>query len=246
MAFCELHYFSPALQKQTAANVIIPESSSEPFPVFYLLHGLSDDHTSWVRRTSIERYVEELQLMVVMPDGGRGFYLDSTAGFAYETAIVRDLLNFIDQTFRTRAERAGRCLGGLSMGGYGSLRIGFKYSNLFCSVASHSGALNFGRGGKRELEPEFARLLGDATSRARDNLYALAERADRSLLPGLRIDCGTEDELIGANRSFHEHLNQLTVPHEYAEFSGRHDWAYWDLRVQEALRFHARHLGIAR
>ncbi len=64
MAFCELHYFSNALGKQTAANVILPESKTyePPFPVFYLLHGLSDDYTIWQRRTSIERYVQNLPL----------------------------------------------------------------------------------------------------------------------------------------------------------------------------------------
>ena len=74
MALLDARYFSKALQKATAANVIFPETGAAgPFPVFYLLHGLSDDHTMWQRRTSIERYVQNLPLIVVMPDGGRGF-----------------------------------------------------------------------------------------------------------------------------------------------------------------------------
>jgi putative tributyrin esterase len=83
MAYCELHYFSKSLGMQTAANVILPEGEHEgPFAVFYLLHGLSDDHTIWMRRTSIERYVQNLPLIVVMPNGGRGFYTDAVQGFA--------------------------------------------------------------------------------------------------------------------------------------------------------------------
>src|SRR5205823_3171080 len=146
MACCKLRYFSKALDKQTAANVILPEKHTGPFAVFYLLHGLSDDHTTWVRRTSIERYVENLPLLVVMPDGGRGFYCDAVDGFAYETALVRDLVTFIDQTFPTRANRGGRCIGGLSMGGYGAIKIALRFPELFCSATSHSGAFGFAHG----------------------------------------------------------------------------------------------------
>src|SRR5688572_4392093 len=103
MAFCELHYFSKALSKHTAANVILPqvEEQQGPFPVWYLLHGLSDDHTGWMRRTSIERYVAHLPLIVVMSDGGRSFYCDAMQGYAYETAIVEDLIGYIDSMFHT-------------------------------------------------------------------------------------------------------------------------------------------------
>ncbi len=244
MAICELHYFSSALQKQTAANVIFPENESGPFPVLYLLHGLSDDHTIWMRRTSLERYVEGLPLIIVMPDGGRGFYTDAAAGFAYETALIRDLIGLVDRTFQTQTARRGRCISGLSMGGYGALKLGLKHPDLFCSAVSHSGALNFGQSGGRYQLPEFARILGDPSTGKPHSLYALAETVDRSLVPALRIDCGTDDELIENNREFHAHLTNLGLPHEYEEFPGGHNWAYWDTHVQEAIRFHAKHLGI--
>ncbi len=78
MAFCELKYHSKALGQATAADVILPQNDAlGPFAVFYLLHGLSDDHTIWQRRTSIERHVADYPLIVVMPDGGRGFYTDA-------------------------------------------------------------------------------------------------------------------------------------------------------------------------
>src|SRR5438128_99133 len=86
MAFCELKYFSKALEKATAATVLLPEGPQKgPFPVLYLLHGLSDDQTAWTRWTSVERYVRSLPLIVVMPESGRGFYCDAEQGFAYET-----------------------------------------------------------------------------------------------------------------------------------------------------------------
>lgn len=248
MAFCELRYFSPALKKQTAANVILPEGEgmAGPFPVFYLLHGLSDDHTIWHRRTSIERYVQGLPLIVVMPDGGRSFYTDAEQGFAYETAIIRDLIGYLDRIFPTKAERAGRCIGGLSMGGYGALRLALRFPEMFCSAVSHSGKLDFARetwGDPRAAE--FERIVGKNPLGGPNDLFALAEKVDRSLLPALRIDCGTEDALLGCNRDFHAHLESLGIPHEYAEYPGGHDWAYWDTHVQEAIAFHVRNLGIA-
>src|ERR1044071_6734116 len=97
-----------------------------PFATFYLLHGLSDDHTIWLRRTSIERYVSSLPLIVVMPDGERGFYTDAQEGFAFESAITKDLISFIDRTFPTKADRSGRAIGGLSMGGDGAVKLALK------------------------------------------------------------------------------------------------------------------------
>lgn len=250
MAFCELHFFSKALGKQTAADVLLPEVDHPgPFAVMYLLHGLSDNHTIWQRRTSIERYVQNLPLIVVMPDGGRGFYCDAAQGPAYETAIIGDLIGYVDRMFHTRAARSGRCVGGLSMGGYGAAKLALRFPDLFCSAVSHSGAMHFGhqpvqhdRG--REIQAEFERIVGPDPAGGPNDLYALAEAVEPANRPALRIDCGTDDFLIEQNRAFHAHLKSIGYEHEYAEFPGAHDWAYWDEHVQEAIRFHTRHLNI--
>lgn len=247
MALCELRYFSNALGKQTAANVILPETGTGPFPVFYLLHGLSDDYSIWLRRTSIERYVDGLPLIVVMPDGGRGFYLDAAEGFAYGTALGTELVDRIDRTFPTKAERGGRCIGGLSMGGYGALRLALSHPDRFCSAVSHSGAVAFGHKAQNwddSRAAEFKRLLGPDPVGGTNDLFALTEKIDRTLLPALRIDCGVDDFLIEDNRAFHAHLESIGVAHEYAEFPGAHNWPYWDIHVQEAIAFHRKALGI--
>lgn len=252
MAFCELRYFSKALEKATAANILLPEGDFEPpFATFYLLHGLSDDHTIWQRRTSIERYVRDLPLIVVMPDGGRGFYCDAKEGMAYETAIIRDLIGYVDQMFPTIPTRKGRCIGGLSMGGYGAVKLALKYPGLFCSAVSHSGALAFARRKFPREEgnawnAEMARILGEDPVNGPDDIFALAAQLDPLKRPALRIDCGVDDFLLEENRACHARLTELGYPHEYEEFPGAHTWDYWDLHVQEALAFHARHLGVTR
>lgn len=246
MPFCELRYFSRSLEMQTACNVILPDPETwpPPYPVMYLLHGLSDDHTIWCRRTSIERYVESLPLMVVMPNGGRGFYCDAREGFAYGSSIVKDLVGLIDRLFPTRAERAGRCIGGLSMGGYGAMRLALGHPDLFCSVVSHSGALYFGHLDLPEEDPRRPECARITSPGGPDDLFALAERLTPAEWPAIRVDCGVDDFLIEHNRAFHAHLTRLGVPHEYEEFPGAHTWDYWDLHVQEAIGFHRRALGI--
>lgn len=248
MALCEVKYFSRALQKATAANIILPETETEgPFPVFYLLHGLSDDYTMWQRRTSVERYVHGLPLIVVMPDGGRGFYCDAVEGPAWETALVRDLISLVDRIFPTIAGREGRAVGGLSMGGYGAVKLALKYPDLFCSANSHSGALGFAHW-PLSTDPndafavEFTRVIGTEPVGGPNDLFALSGSLDTGVRPALSIDCGTEDFLLEANRGFHRHLDSIGYAHEYHEYPGAHVWDYWDRHVQEALQFHMRAL----
>ena len=250
MAFCQLNCHSDALGKAVAANIILPEVNfNGPFPVFYLLHGCGGDHSIWMRRTSLERYASAWPLTIVMPDGGRGFYSDAVNGPACESAIVRDLIPFIDGTFNTIAAREGRCVGGLSMGGYGALRLALRFPEMFCSANSHSGALEFGHSPDDWAHPndktELERIIGPDSCGGEFDLYALAEKLPEISRPALQIDCGTEDFLIEQNRAFHRHLEQLQIAHEYAEYSGTHNWEYWDAHIQDALRFHARHLGFA-
>ena len=125
---------------------------ARPWCVFYLLHGLSDDHTIWMRRTSIERYVAGLPLVVVMPDGGQaGWYSNPVGSFVgprnWETFHMAQLIPWIEANFRTYAEYDGRAVGGFSMGGFGALKYAAKYYGHFASVSSHSGPASLRRDG---------------------------------------------------------------------------------------------------
>jgi putative tributyrin esterase len=250
MAVCTLHYFSKAIAKMSGATVIVPEGEGMvgPFPTFYLLHGFSDDFTAWSRRTNVERYAETLPFIIVMPDGGHGFYIDAQQGYAYDAAITQDLLPLIDRTFQTDPRRQKRVVGGLSMGGYGAIKLALAHPDLFSGAVSHSGALAWAH---RPLTAETEwgrgaiRLVGENPQGGPHDLFALAAKIDRDRLPALRIDCGVDDFLIEDNRLFHQHLEKLGIPHEYAEYPGGHTWAYWDEHVQEALAFHARAIGLS-
>lgn len=238
-----LRYFSEALQKHTQAEIILPNLSLDgPFHVMFLLHGLSDDQSIWMRRTSIERYVEGLPLIVVMPDGGRGWYTDAVEGYAYETAIATELPAIIAKTFPTKGPW---CISGLSMGGYGAVKLALKHSETFHSAVSHSGAMgmaHFIPDRDEAFKREVARIFGPNPVGGDNDLHALVGKLRPSKMPLIRFDCGVDDFLIEFNRDFDRHLRELEVGHEYQEFPGDHNWAYWDEHVQEGISFHRKNL----
>lgn len=252
MALCEIHLSQGnALRKMTSIMALLPEGKPGPWPVLYLLHGLSDDHTAWQRWTSIERYVRDLPLMVVMPNGERGWYTDSASdpNSAYETLITRDIINFVDATFQTIANREGRVIAGLSMGGYGALKLALKHPDIFRAAASHSGAVEIAThisDQEGNQNSETVRIFGPNPSGGTEDVFALAKNASPETRPALRIDCGVDDFLIEHNRRFHAYLDEISCPHEYAEHPGGHDWGYWDLHIQDTIRFFSEVLAINR
>lgn len=260
MAWSTLHWRSDILGKQTTAQVLLPDTGKGPFPTFYLLHGLSDDSSLWLRRSRIEWYVRDLPIIVVMPDGYKSFYTKPVEGPDFAQHIGVELPAFIERHFQARPERAARAIGGLSMGGYGALRVGMGLADRFCSVNSHSGAVGWGNfeqktgaaappslaGRGEEFLRELAKIFGEDPRGSDHDLGVLAKRAMAAgNLPELLLDCGTEDFLIEDNRAFHAELTAAQVPHEYREFPGAHSWDYWDAHVQDALVFHAKNLGVA-
>lgn len=247
MSFCHVQFFSNVLIKQVAMNVLLPDAGKGPFATYYLLHGLSDDYTIWHRRTRIEMYAARWPMIVVMPDGGRGFYTDNDQGPAYATFFTEELPAFVERTFDAQNLRKGRCIGGLSMGGYGAMRLALGRPDLFISANSHSGALCAGnKRYSRTKDPERARIFGTKPAGSYHDLQALAKRAQSArTLPKLRLDCGDEDFLLEDNRTFHAALDRDGIPHEYEEFPGSHTWDYWDQHVPEALEFHAKAMGLS-
>jgi len=237
MAFASMEFFADSIQKMSGLTAILPNSAG-PWPVLYLLHGLSDDHTVWCRRTSLERYVSDLPLLVVMPDGHRSFYCNDPRpdGCAYEDHIVRDVVGFVERVFPCMGRRRGRAIAGLSMGGYGAIMLGLRHPDVFCAVSSHSGAPLFAH--QPIPDRPDVEALANCLPPGEYDCFALAEkRKSDGRLPAIRMDCGTEDRLAKPNRSFHAHLEALGVPHVYEEYPGEHTWAYWDEHIGRTLAF---------
>ena len=259
MAFFDCHFFSDALGMNVSAYVLIPQITSrqigvaagktrDKYPALYLLHGLSDDHTIWLRRTSIERYAAEKNLAVIMPAVGRSFYQDMVSGPKYWTFISEELPQFIERFFPISPVRDDRFAAGLSMGGYGALRLGLVRPERYAAIASLSGALDMVRRAKEagregsalsraELEAMFGPKLKVEGTDA--DLFYLIQRlaVGSGLKPKLYVSCGTEDIILHDTRKFKQHLDSLRIEYTYDEGPGAHAWGYWDQQIQRVLEW---------
>ena len=249
MAFFDCHFFSETLALSVSAHVLIPQTTATKrplHPTLFLLHGLSDDHTMWLRRTSIERYAAARNLAVVMPAVGRSFYQDMAGGARYWTFLSEELPAILRSFFPLSETRADNFAAGLSMGGYGAMRLALAHPERFAAAASFSGALDYvrrlresGKARSRITKAEWNAVAGpgaDATGTHSDLFHIAKNLAKRrGPKPALWLSCGTEDELLGDTRAFHTHLGALGWTHQYEEDTGAHDWAYWDAQIERTI-----------
>ncbi|MBT8224180.1 MAG: esterase family protein [Dactylosporangium sp.] len=251
MALVSCDFFSDVLGLSTSMTVILPQETTAQIgmrgavraadhPTLYLLHGLSDDHTIWLRRTSIERYVASLGLAVVMPQVHRSFYADEVHGHRYWTFLTTELPALTRSFFRLSDRREDTFVAGLSMGGYGALKWALRQPECFAAAASLSGALDVARlqrGGASDGHL-MARVFGTHPIAGTDNdLMALLGRAERdaTILPRLYACCGTEDFLQGHSVAFRDTCDRLGIPATVDVGPGEHEWGYWDSKIQDVL-----------
>jgi putative tributyrin esterase len=247
VALINCDFFSESLALSTSMTVILPQQTRSQIgltgaasgpagaPVLYLLHGLSDDHTIWLRRTSIERYVAPLGLAVVMPAVNRSFYADEAYGNAYWTFLSAELPELVAAFFRVSTRRADTFVAGLSMGGYGALKWALRQPERFAAAASLSGALDIAALARRgEREALLSTVFGGPPG-PDDDPIALLRAADRDALPALYVGCGTEDPLIDDNRAFISAAGAADVPLAVDLRPGEHEWGFWDEEIQRVL-----------
>lgn len=251
-AFCQCGFFSEALGKCVNINVLVPQNSNSNigvdqlnstkklFPVIYLLHGLSDDHSIWCRRTALERYAAAYECIIVMPDGGRSFYRNMASGPRFKDFITVDLPNFVESTFPAETDRKNRFICGLSMGGYGALAIALELPERYSKAAAFSSVADIQYFSKNLSPIEKKSIFGDREdlTGSENDLFYLAEKTAASpLRPDIFLACGTEDFLYTCNTRFRDHLNSIGYSHQYLEAPGVHSWAFWDEQIQNALKF---------
>jgi len=250
MALVRCDFFSDVLGLSTSMTVILPQETSSQIglqgsarggdpPALYLLHGLSDDDTIWLRRTSIERYVAPLGLAVVMPQVHRSFHADEVHGHRYWTFLSEELPALAGRFFRLSDRREDTFVAGLSMGGYGAFKWAMRQPGRFAAAASLSGALDLARLRRldaAQADPQpLGRVFGDRPiSGTGDDLLWLLDQADAAL-PRLYMCCGTEDVLYEDNVMFRDACQAKGVPLTVDFGPGGHDWDYWDAKIQDVL-----------
>lgn len=248
MAYAHTSLFSESLGMGTSVAVILPQRTTAQIgmsghapegdpPVLYLLHGLSDDETAWTRRTSIERYADDAGIAVVMPRVERSFYQDMAHGERYWTYVSQELPALVAQLFRVSDRREDTFVAGLSMGGYGAMRLALAQPERFAAAASLSGALDMAHPLVRHERQDFYDLAfgeDDITGGDAD-LLALVRRADPASLPALLVACGSEDDLWPMQHSFLAAAGENGVEVTTSFGPGAHEWGYWDARIRDVI-----------
>ncbi len=235
MAHIEMTYRSEQLICDTQIRIHLPEGiqRGERLPVLYLLHGIGGTSSSWDKYTSVGRYVRNQKLIVVMPDGGKSFYIDEMYGEKYYSYIAKELPDMIEATFPAGETRY---IAGLSMGGYGAFRIALKNPERYRYAASFSGAVDIES--LLPFDPErFIGVTGGTFVPEEMDLFVLAKNAEQApVRPRLYQWCGTEDFLYEGNVKFKEFMETTSFDYTYAEGPGTHEWEFWDEQLKVFLK----------
>jgi putative tributyrin esterase len=238
---------SESLAREMHYRILLPANyaaSARSYPVLYLLHGWHGDHTNWTTLTDLTHYAENLPIIIVMPDAHDSWYVDSatTPQEKFEQYIISDLVVEVDQHWRTLRSPHRRAIAGLSMGGYGAVKLALKYPGTFDVAGSISGAFNATEAdlaeSRADLAPSLKTAFGPATStvRSENDVYEAVDRVVPSATAYLYLDCGTADvSFLQANRKLVSKLSQRNLSYEYHEIPGAHTWEYWDTRLPSML-----------
>jgi putative tributyrin esterase len=243
----DFHFFSQTLDINTAAYVLLPEYpqlkalGGGPLPTLYLLHGLSDDHTDWLRHTRIADYASRYALAVVMPAVNRSFYTDMAYGAKYWTFVSEELPDVMEACFPLSGAREGRFAAGLSMGGYGAMKLGLAKPERYAAAASLSGALMiqeaYGDCSDAAWTCEMDAIFGSegALRGSRNDLTALADALSPASAPRLYMACGTADFLFNANQAFAARYGKKFGIRYETEEGAAHTWDFWDRQIEKVL-----------
>lgn len=251
MALIQCDFHSDVLGMAMTMNVILPQSTSRQIgmggcaregklPTLYLLHGCSDNHTIWCRRTSVERYAAQYGIAIVMPNAHRSYYTDMKEGFAYWRYISEEVPRLSRRFFPLSDKREENYAAGLSMGGYGAFKLVLRCPEQFCAAASLSGA--FGNDWMVRGNPDESRRIfgfdGSFDGTEHDTIeQAKACAASGKPLPKLYQWCGTEDFVYKANVRLKNAMAGLPFDYTCEEGPGVHSWDYWDVQIQRVLKW---------
>ena len=247
MAFLQTQFYSKTLRVCVTANVILPEPDlgigvnaslvGAPPKVLYLLHGYSDDHSIWMRRTSVERYASRHNLAVIMPAVNHSYYTNEVHGERYWDFVSQELPEAMQRFFRLSDKPEDTFVAGLSMGGYGAMKLALTYPERFGAAASFSGVVDIARMRGRDAERvitadnvfgENAQIAGTDA----DLFHLLEKNAKAAHKPRLYVSCGTEDPLYPQHVKFIPALEEngwdIT---RYDKPDTTHSWVFWDEEI---------------
>jgi len=241
--------FAPSLGRTKHFDIELPAGYSDTshYPLLVLLHGYGGNYRNWFEFTDIAAYAASLQVLILTPEGDDSWYVnhigDSEA--RYEDYIIHDLLPFVQKLYGV--DTSLQVIGGVSMGGYGSLVLGLRHPDIFRAILAFSSSLDIPKGiplletaGRGVLRPSLEQALGARPSRTWTEYdpFLLASHLDSARAPYVYLANGIHDEFarrLLLHREFADTLRAHGIPYEYHETPGRHAWKYWDREIQVAL-----------
>lgn len=251
MAWITLRYFSEVLGMQRELYAIVPQKNKSGEiglsdnqknlrgKCLYLLHGRSDDHTIWLRRTSIERYAESYGLTVIMPNGDISYYTDMKHGRKYYTHIAQEVPRIAREFLHISDHRDDNFIAGLSMGGYGALKIGLRESSSFRACAALSPVTDLHFLSCDETLYDTVLGAGNPIPQEEDLYWLSAQHQMDAMKPDIYLAIGTEDSLYTPATRFRDYMQNLPYVFEWHEGHGKHSWDYWDSQIQNVLTWMA-------
>ena len=252
-------FYSSTLKRDIPYGLYLPPSYAETerrYPVLFFLHGANENEKRWSTRGRTDLMLDEMiaageigEFIVAIPFGGNSFYTNSVSGNRWEDMVTKEFIPFIESDTRAMATPNARAISGMSMGGYGALKLGMKYPEMFGSVSAHSAMLLDDFESAR-VSPRlrqiylsiFDEIFGISESKVFWNDNNPLQIASETDLDGIRIyfDCGTEDQygfFTGAEQ-LHEILDARNIDHEFHLYPGTHGWDYARQHTAASLLFH--------
>lgn len=250
MALCKCNFYSRYLVYTTEVNLILPETfelredeRDKKTKVLYLLHGRGDNCDSWIQNSQVAVFAQEHQTAVVMPTAEDSFYVDSVSGKRYFSYLTEELPRFIRAHFQLSDRPEDTFIAGLSMGGYGTLKIGLAYPERFKAIGIFSAAVRPDRMpdfhdnnlDREIIRDNLRRTIGAGELRDEDNPYYLLEKQikENKNLPAIYQYIGTNDFLYEMNLDFRKYLNEKRINASYDEWEGIHDWHFWNVALEK-------------
>jgi len=230
------------------------ETSQRSYPVLYLLHGYGDDQTGWVQFGEVQFIADKAinegkatPMVIIMPDanaGKVGYVNDFKGEWRYEDFFFKELMPFVEKTFRIKGEKDYRAIAGLSMGGEGTFIYALLHPELFssaCPLSAATGPANVDEMEKYILWQAAKGISGSDKEQYYNNysVVNLINNISEKDKKAVRwyIDCGDDDFLFEGNSLVHIAMRKKEIPHEFRIRDGGHTWSYWRSALPNVLEF---------
>jgi len=253
-----LSFHSNILNRDISYSIYLPSgynNSQRLYPALYLLHGYTDDQTAWLQSGNMQDITDKAisngnaaPMIVIMPDAWDTWYVNQYDGkMPYEDMFFKELIPFMEKTYRIRPDVRNRAISGLSMGGYGSFLYSLHHPDMFCACCPLSAAVftdeamnnNSGSNAKSFIDL-FHRLYGkNLEGWEKNSVLDILKNLDKDKTPKVRyyIDCGDDDFLLEGNFEVHKLMKAKGIQHEFRVRDGAHQWRYWRSALPTVLEF---------